>query len=100
MFRGLLVGYRVDWYSRLDSTIFCRLRARIFVIPLILFVSEAPVGGLCGRCLLSQRTFLLLFMTLFLLERQLHLDFYFVSILIFTLEACARDNLVLGIELI
>ena len=39
-------------------------------------------------------------MTLFLLERQLHLDFYFISILIFTLEACARDNLVLGIELI
>ena len=28
------------------------------------------------------------------------LDFYFISILIFTLEACARDNLVLGIELI
>ena len=48
----------------------------------------------------SQRTFLLQFMTLFLLERQLHSDFYFISILVFTLEACARDNLILGIGLI
>ena len=100
MFRGLLVGYRVVWYSPLASTIFCRLRARIFVIPSILFVSEVFCGDLRGSCLSSQRTFLLLFMILFLLERQRHLRrAYFISILVFTLEACARDNQVLGIEL-
>ena len=36
----------------------------------------------------------------FYLKDNFMLDFYFVSILMFTLEACARDNLVLGIELI
>ena len=77
MFRGLLVGYRVVWYSPLASTNFCRLRAWIFVIPSILFVSEASCGGLWGSCLSSQRTFLLQFMILFLLERQLHFRLLF-----------------------
>ena len=36
----------------------------------------------------------------FYLKDNFILDFHFVSILIFTLEACARDNLILGIGLI
>ena len=53
------------------------------------------------RYLLSyQQTFLLLFMILFLLERQCHLRIaYIISILVLTLEVYARDNQVSGIEL-
>ena len=81
MFRGLLVLYREVWYSPLASTNFCRLRARIFVIPSILFVSSHLVEDCeIAACHLSKLSYSS-FMTLFLLERQLHfrLLFYFNS---------------------
>ena len=52
-----------------------------------------------AACHLSELSYSSLWLC-FYLKDNFNLDFYFVSILIFTLEVCARDNLILGIGLI
>ena len=52
-----------------------------------------------AACHLSELSYSSLWFCFYLKDNFI-LDSYFISILIFTLEACARDNLVLGIELI
>ena len=84
----------VVWYSPLTSTNFCRLLARTFMIYSLLFRGFLEI--LWGSCWSSQNPSLLLFMILFYSETISYETYIFFWSDCNTLEACTRDNQVLG----